>query len=48
MPAIRTPHHNSRSFLTTIGLILALILTYWILADWQYLARLISLAVTSL
>ena len=47
MPTTRKAGYSRRAFAVPVGLILGLLVTYWLLTDWHALARLISSAVVS-
>lgn len=47
MPTSRKADYSGRTFAVPMGLILGLIVFYWVLVDWHALPRLFSLAFAS-
>lgn len=47
MPMSRKADYSGRAFAVPVGLILGLLVAYWLLADWQALPLLIKSAVTA-
>ena len=47
MPTTRKAEYSRRVFAAPVGLILGLLVTYWLLTDWHALTRLISSAVVA-
>ena len=47
MPMSRKADYHGRAFAVPMGLILGLLLAYWLLTDWHALPRLISSAVAA-
>jgi hypothetical protein len=47
MPTSRKADYSGRAFAVPMGLILGLIVAYWLLTNWHVLPRLISLTVAA-
>ena len=47
MPTSRKADYSGRAFAVPMGLILGLIVAYWLLTDWHALPRLISSTVAA-
>ncbi len=47
MPTSRKTDYSGRAFAVPMGLILGLLVAYWLLSDWQALPRLIKSAVST-
>ncbi len=47
MPISRKAEYSGRAFAVPMGLILGLLVAYWLLTDWHALPRLISSAVAT-
>ena len=48
MPTTRKADYGGRAFAIPMGLILGLLVVYWLLTDWHSLPRLISTAIAAL
>ena len=47
MPTTRKAHYSGRAYAIPVGLILGLLVVYWLLTDWHSVPRLISSALAS-